>query len=290
MSISNPRISFELFPPKTEAGYKKLAETTEQLARYNPDFFSVTCGAGGQATKVKTVELVDRLITQRYAVTPHISSINATRSSINKLLEYYRELNIKQLVIIRGDLLEKGRKTTSDFNYAHELVSYIRQTTGNLFKIIVAAYPEFHPEAGNATSDLFNFKQKINAGADAAITQYFYNSDSYYRFLESCQQYNINVPIIPGVMPISSYGKLKRFSTICQAEIPQWLDKRLLAYHDDPVSFKAFSIDVVSKLCTELLALGAPKLHFYTLNLMDSVQCILKNIDEHKQVYEALVY
>ena len=262
--MTQPIISFEFFPPKTVEGIAKLRETRKQLALLNPKFFSVTFGAGG-STRDRTKDTVFEIQGEGFDAAPHISGISSTKAEISALLETYRSNGIKRLVVLRGDL-PSGEASAGDFRYANELVQFIRQVSGDAFQIEVAAYPEFHPDARSAASDLQHFKNKVDAGANAAITQYFYNPDAYFRFMDQCQAQGIDIPIVPGVMPIYNFTQLSRFSDICGADIPRWLRLRLQDYGDDLASLRAFGVDVVAELCQELLAGGAPGLHFYTLN------------------------
>jgi methylenetetrahydrofolate reductase (NADPH) len=269
-------ISFEFFPPKTAEGISNLRETRAQLAKFNPEFFSVTFGAGGSTTD-RTKETVFEIQAEGYQAAPHISCISSSKEEIRELLTAYKNKGIKRLVTLRGDV-PSGEVSVGDFKYANELVSFIRQVTGDWFYLEVAAYPEFHPEALSAAKDLANFKRKVEAGANAAITQYFYNADAYFRFVESCRKEGISVPIVPGVMPIYNYTQLARFSGVCGAEIPRWLRLRLEAYADDLPSLRALGVDVVSDLCERLLAWGVPSLHFYTLNQSGIISNIINNI------------
>ena len=268
--------SFEFFPPKTADGIANLRETRVQLAKFKPEFFSVTFGAGGSTTD-RTKETVFEMQAEGHQAAPHISCISSSKEEIRALLTAYKVHGIKRLVTLRGDV-PSGEVSVGDFKYANELVTFIRQETGDWFHLEVAAYPEFHPEAISAAKDMANFKRKIEAGANSAITQYFYNADAYFRFVESCQQAGITVPIVPGVMPIYNFTQLARFSGICGAEIPRWLRLRLEAYADDLPSLRALGTDVVSELCERLLAWGAPSLHFYTLNQAGIITNIINNI------------
>lgn len=274
--MKNIPLSFEFFPPKTAGGIANLRETKNKLAVFNPEFFSVTFGAGG-STRDRTMDAVFEIQDEGYAAAPHISCISATKEEVRELLTVYKAKGIKRLVTLRGDL-PSGVVSVGDFKYANELVSFIRQETGDWFHIEVAAYPEVHPESTSVSKDLANFKQKIDAGANSAITQYFYNVDAYFQFLESCQKESITVPIIPGVMPIYNYTQLARFSGMCGAEIPRWLRFRLEAYEDDLPSLRAFGEDVISSLCEKLLAAGVPSLHFYTLNQAGVISNIINNV------------
>lgn len=257
-------ISFEFFPPKTEEGILKLRETRKQLALLNPKFFSVTFGAGG-STRDRTMDAVLEIQAEGFEAAPHISGISSSKEEILSLLNTYQSHGIRRLVVLRGDL-PSGEVSSGDFAYASQLVSFIREQTADWFQIEVAAYPETHPEARSASADLKNFKTKVDAGANAAITQYFYNADAYFQFVDQCQKLGINIPIVPGVMPIYNYTQLARFSNVCGAEIPRWLRLRLEDYGDDIASLRALGLDVVTDLCERLLAAGAPGLHFYTLN------------------------
>lgn len=256
--------SMEFFPPKTPEGAAKLRETRLQLAQYKPTFFSVTFGAGG-STRDRTLETVLEIQAEGLAAAPHLSCIGSTRENIREILNTYQTNGIRHIVALRGDL-PSGVADPGEFRYANELVAYIREQTGDWFNIEVAAYPEMHPQARNYDEDLRNFKRKLDAGANAAITQYFFNVDAYFQFMDECGAMNITVPVVPGIMPISNYGQLARFSAMCGAEIPRWLAKKLESYHDDSASIKAFGLDFVTGLCDKLLSQGAPGLHFYTLN------------------------
>ena len=273
----NIPFSFEFFPPKTADGIANLRETRSQLAKFNPEFFSVTFGAGGSTTD-RTKETVFEIQAEGYQAAPHISCISSSKEDIRTLLSAYQAKGIKRLVTLRGDV-PSGEVSVGDFKYANELVNFIRQETGDWFHLEVAAYPEFHPEALSAAKDLANFKRKVDAGADSAITQYFYNADAYFRFLESCAADGITIPIVPGIMPIYNYTQLARFSGICGAEIPRWLRLRLEAYADDMPSLRALGIDVVSELCETLLSWGVPSLHFYTLNQAGIISKIIDNLN-----------
>jgi methylenetetrahydrofolate reductase (NADPH) len=273
---NNTPISFEFFPPKTAEGIANLRETRKQLAKYNPEFFSVTFGAGGSTTD-RTKESVFEIQAEGHQAAPHISCIASSKTEILDLLTAYKAHDIKRLVALRGDV-PSGEVSAGDFKYANELVSFIRKETGDWFHLEVAAYPEFHPEASSAAKDMANFKHKVEAGANSAITQYFYNSDAYFRFVDSCEADGIKIPIVPGVMPIYNYTQLARFSGVCGAEIPRWLRLRLEAYADDLPSLRALGVDVVSELCEVLLAWKVPGLHFYTLNQSGIISNIMSNI------------
>jgi len=260
----SPSFSFEFFPPKTPAGEAALRETVAQLAQLKPRYFSVTFGAGG-STRDGTYEAVKEIQAQGMSAAPHISCIGSTRAELRALLAGYRAVGISRLVALRGDPPKDGA-VRAELRHANELVEFIRAETGNHFHIEVAAYPEVHPEAPSADADLENFRRKIEAGANAAITQYFFNADAYYRFVDGCEARGVNVPIVPGIMPITNYKQLARFSDACGAEIPRWIRKRLEGYGDDLDAIRAFGLDMVTELCDRLLQAGAPGLHFYTLN------------------------
>lgn len=265
MTIKPVPISFEFFPPKTAEGREKLLHEHTILSRYNPDFFSVTYGAGG-STRDRTQQLVLDLNTTGIPAVPHLSCVGDTRQSLAQLLERYREAGIHSVLALRGDRPTDTNNIANEFHYANELVEFVHQTYPDTFELIVAAYPEVHPEAADAQQDLINFKRKVAAGATAAITQYFYNPDAYEDFLNRCQQQGITIPIYPGIMPITNHERLARFSAMCGAEIPRWIEYRLRDYADDPNSLKAFGCDVVAELCEKLIRIGAPGFHFYTLN------------------------
>lgn len=257
--------SCEFFPPRTEAGMEKLVVIRNELDKnINPAFYSVTFGAGG-SNRDRTLDTVDQLREDNASVAPHISCIGSTREQIKLLLDHYISRGVTRLVTLRGDVPEEGQGA-NDFMHANELVEFIRRETGDHFHIEVAAYPEYHPESTTPESDFEYFKRKIEAGADSAITQYFYNIDAYMRFMDNCSRANLDVPVVPGIMPITNYKGLVRFSDNCGAEIPRWIRKQLEAYEDDIDSLLAFGADVVTSLCSRLLESGAPGLHFYTLN------------------------
>ncbi len=258
-------LSCEFFPPRTEKGVVKLREVRKQLQEaLQPAYFSVTFGAGG-STQEKTFETVVE-IQQHLEAAPHLSCIGSTRENILKLLQDYQAQGIRRIVALRGDKPSGWAGNLGEFSYANELVRFIRAETGSHFHIEVAAYPEFHPEARSAKEDLDYFKQKVETGANSAITQYFYNAEAYFRFIDSCTARGIDIPIVPGIMPISNYEQLTRFSDICGAEIPRWLRQRLKDLADDKAALQAYGVDVMIQLCERLLAGGAPGLHFYTLN------------------------
>jgi len=278
----HPKVySFEFFPPKTEKGVANLRNTREQLASLGPRFFSVTFGAGG-STRERTFDTVREI--QRESgieASPHLSCIGSTKANIRDILSLYRNENINHIVALRGDL-PSGMGLPGEFRHANELVEFIRAETGDHFHIEVAAYPEFHPQARNADTDLANFKRKVDAGADSAITQYFFNPYAYFHFVEVCEKMAIDLPIVPGIMPITNYTQLARFSDMCGAEIPRWIRKRLETYGDDRDSILAFGEEVVTEMCQALLDAGAPGLHFYTMNLAGPSKAIWKNLGLNK--------
>ncbi len=257
-------LSVEFFPPQTPEGMDKLRATRIRLASLSPAFLSCTFGAGG-STRDRTLETVLEIQGEGLVAAPHLSCIGSTRENIRAILAEYRGAGIRRIVALRGDL-PSGMAEAGEFRHANELVEFIRLETGDWFHIEVAAYPEVHPQAQSARMDLDNFKRKVDAGADSAITQYFFNADAYFHFVDEARALGVTVPIVPGIMPIASFSKLARFSDACGAEIPRWLRKRLEGYGDDAPSIRAFGLDVVTELCQHLLAKGVPGLHFYTLN------------------------
>ena len=269
--------SFEFFPPKTEEGRKQLRAASQALAALEPCFFSVTFGAGG-TTRQFTLETVLELKQETAVdVAPHLSCIGSTRDNIREILHTHMGHGIRHLVALRGDM-PSGMREAGEFRYANELVEFIRAETGDHFFIEVAAYPEFHPQARSAQDDLHNFKRKVEAGADAALTQYFYNADAYFAFVDCCERLGLDLPIVPGIMPITNYVQLARFSDACGAEIPRWIRKRLEAFGDDLASIRAFGEEVVTDLCRRLLEGGAPGLHFYTMNRSEATLAIWNNL------------
>jgi methylenetetrahydrofolate reductase (NADH) len=262
--MSDTPISFEFFPPQTPEGLSKLSDTCRRLAASKPEYFSVTFGAGG-STRERTLEAVQQIKNEGHEAAPHLSCVGSTRDNIRAVLGTYKELGIKRIVALRGDL-PSGMAISGEFHYANELVSFIRAETGDYFRLEVAAYPEFHPQARSPNDDLLNFKRKAEAGANSAITQYFYNPDAYFRFLDECHRLGVTIPIVPGIMPIVKFSQLARFSDACGAEIPRWIRKPLESYGDDTEAVQSFGLDIVTQLCERLLAGGAPGLHFYTLN------------------------
>jgi methylenetetrahydrofolate reductase (NADPH) len=259
-----PTFSFEFFPPQTPEGVERLRAARRQLAQLNPKFFSVTFGAGG-STRHRTLETVLEIQAEGHAAAPHLSCIGSTAENIRTMLERYRDQGIRHIVALRGDL-PSGMAQAGEFRYANELVMFIRREFGDAFHIEVAGYPEYHPQSRSSQEDLQNFKRKVDSGANSAITQYFYNADAYFNFIEACEAEGICIPIVPGIMPINKFSQLARFSDTCGAEIPRWIRKRLESYGEDSASIRAFGLDVVTDLCDRLLKGGAPGLHFYTLN------------------------
>jgi methylenetetrahydrofolate reductase (NADPH) len=269
--------SFEFFPPKSDQAALNLRQTIGDLAGLKPRFCSVTFGAGG-STREKTFEtVVDIQATTGIEGAPHLSCIASTRDSIREVLHGYRAHGIRHVVALRGDM-PSGMLSAGEFRYANELVEFIRTETGDHFSIEVAAYPEVHPQAASAEADLRNFKRKVEAGANSAITQYFYNAEAYFRFIGDCERAGIDIPIVPGIMPITNYSQLARFSEMCGADIPRWVRKRLEAFGDDRTAIRAFGVEVVTDLCRRLLDQGAPGLHFYTLNQSHATREIWKNL------------
>ncbi|MER2529534.1 MAG: methylenetetrahydrofolate reductase [NAD(P)H] [Candidatus Competibacter denitrificans] len=259
------QISCEFFPPNTDEGMAKLAAARKALMPIGPAFFSVTYGAGG-STRERTLQAIQGIrANSDVDAAPHLTCVASTRAGIREILTTYRMLDIRRLVALRGDL-PSGMSEFGEFRYANELVEFIRTETGDHFHIEVAAYPEFHPQARTTERDLLNFKRKVEAGANSAITQYFYNPESYFRFVDDCEKLGLDLPIVPGIMPITNFSQLARFSDNCGAEIPRWIRKRLESYGDDLSAIRAYGLDVVTDLCQRLLAAGAPGLHFYTMN------------------------
>jgi methylenetetrahydrofolate reductase (NADPH) len=258
------KFSFEFFPPKTPEGVAKLRETRAQLAALKPAFFSVTFGAGG-STQDGTLATALEIQGEGHIAVPHLSCIGSTRESIRSILKQYRDGGIKHVVALRGDL-PSGMAIAGELSHAVDLVKFIRAEHGDYFSLEVAAYPEYHPQARNAQDDLKRFCEKVAAGADSAMTQYFYSPDAYFHFVEQVEAKGVNIPIVPGIMPIGSFSQLARFSDACGAEIPRWIRRKMESFGDDSASIRAFGLDVVTDLCQKLLDAGAPGLHFYTLN------------------------
>jgi methylenetetrahydrofolate reductase (NADPH) len=257
-------ISIEFFPPQTPEGVDKLRNVRAKLAELKPSFFSVTFGAGG-STRERTFAVVKEISAEGHAAAPHLSCIGSTRNNIREILNEYKAAGIKRTVALRGDL-PSGMAETGEFRYANELVEFIRAETGDWFSIEVAAYPEWHPQARSPKDDLDAFVRKVKAGANSAITQYFYNAAASFSFVDEAQARGVDVPIVPGIMPIVGFTKLARFSDACGAELPRWMRKKFESFGDDSDSIRAFGLDVVTELCERLLQGGAPGLHFYSMN------------------------
>lgn len=269
-------ISFEFFPPKTEEGAAKLRTTRQQLAQFKPEYFSVTFGAGG-STQDGTLRAVLDIQQDGLKAAPHLSCVGSTREKIRSIVDEYKANGIHQIVALRGDI-PSGVGDVGEFRYANELVSFLREEYGDWFHIEVGAYPEFHPQAASAEADLRNFVNKVKAGADTAITQYFFNADAYFRFVDEVTARGVTIPIFPGIMPIQNFTQLARFSDMCGAEIPRWLRLRLQAMGDDAASIRAFGLDVMTDISDRLLEGGAPGLHFYTLNAAGAVSTICQRL------------
>ena len=269
-------LSFEFFPTRTEEGRKKVAITRQQLRQFNPEFFSCTFGAGG-TTRDGTLQTVLDIMAEDTPAAPHLSCVGSSAEDIADILNTYRAHDIKHIVALRGDI-PSGMGMMDGFRYANELVSFIREQHGDWFHIEVAAYPEYHPQAKSAQADIDFFVQKCRAGADSAITQYFYNIDAYFAFVDAVRAKGIDIPIVPGIMPIASFSNLCRFSDMCGAEVPRWLRLKLQAHGDDTASIKALGLDVVTDLCDRLLSQGAPSLHFYTLNQAGLVSTVCQRL------------
>lgn len=270
-------LSFEFYPPKTDEQRQQLDRTAEKLKAYSPEYVSCTFGAGG-STLSYTSETVRHLNQQHgFSAAPHLSCVGGSREEIRELLKLYRAIGCKRIVALRGDL-PSGMGHPGDLRYASELIAFIRQEHGDTFHIEVGCYPESHPQSEDAMSDLKYFKAKVDAGADGAITQYFYNADAYFHYVDGARKLGVQIPIVPGIMPISNFSQLKRFSEACGAEIPRWINKRMQSYGDDAESIREFGADVVTRLCEQLIAGGAPALHFYTLNLAKPTQTVLARL------------
>ncbi|POR49882.1 5,10-methylenetetrahydrofolate reductase (NAD(P)) [Paraburkholderia eburnea] len=269
-------LSFEFFPPKTAEGVEKLRATRAQLLMHKPRFVSVTFGAGG-STQQGTLDTVAEIAKEGVDAAPHLSCIGATRDSLRDILSQYRSHGIRHIVALRGDL-PSGMGEMGELRYASDLVAFIREETGDAFHIEVAGYPEYHPQARSPRHDLEAFAQKVKAGADSAITQYFFNADAYFRFVEDAKKLGVDIPIVPGIMPITNYSQLMRFSEMCGAEVPRWVAKRLESFGDDRESIRAFGLDVVTDLCRRLVDAGAPGLHFYTLNTAGATKAICERL------------
>lgn len=278
MTNNNKRqYSCEFFPPRTDKGREAWRNALEELVKLKPAYFSCTYGAGG-TTQAGTVETLKEIIATGFPAAAHITCIGSTKDKIRGLLREYKDMGITQLVALRGDLPD-DMTDPGEFHYADELVSFIRQETADFFHIEIAAYPEKHPQAANMQQDLENFKKKTEAGADSAITQYFFNADAYFRFVDSCHNMDVDITIVPGIMPITNYKQIARFSAACGAEIPRWILTRLEGYGDDLESIQAFGLDVVTAMCERLLEQGAPGLHFYVLNRAEPTSTIWQNLN-----------
>lgn len=268
--------SVEFFPTQTQTGAARLKLERDELAALKPDFFSVTYGAGG-TTRGRTFSLIKEIALEKHNAVPHLSCIGASEESLLSLLTAYQKLGVNQLVALRGDL-PSGMAYAGEFRYAIDLMHLVKKHFGNEFALIVAAYPEYHPEAQSPDADLNAFVTKAKAGATGAITQYFFNADAYFHFVEGATQNGVNIPIIPGIMPIMSFAKLARFSDNCGAEIPRWMRRKFESYCDDSASIRAFGLDVVTILCAKLLEAGAPGLHFYSMNQADLILEIIQRL------------
>ncbi|MEZ5460778.1 methylenetetrahydrofolate reductase [NAD(P)H] [Dokdonella sp.] len=277
LSAHGAPVSFEFFPPKTDEQREALDRTVRLLKPASPEYVSMTFGAGG-STLSHTVDAV-RSLRSKHALdaAPHLSCMGGSRAEVRSLIEDYKSLGVTRIVALRGDL-PSGMASIGDFRYASDLVAFIREETGDRFRIEVACYPEVHPQANDALADLANFKRKIEAGANGAITQYFYNADGYFRFVDAIRKMGVDVPVVPGIMPIANFSQLRRFSDMCGAEIPRWLAKRLTAFGDDASSIRDFSADVVADLCRRLVEGGAPGMHFYTLNRARPTMAVLERL------------
>jgi len=257
-------LSIEFFPPQSPAGFEKLRAERAKLAVLKPSFFSVTYGAGG-STRERTFDVIQEIAAEGHNAAPHLSCVGSSRADIRELLQRYKDKGIKRIVALRGDL-PSGMAEAGELRHGNELVEFIRHETGDWFRIEVAAYPEWHPQARNPKDDLEAFARKVRAGADSAITQYFYNPDAYFHFVDHAQALGVDVPIFPGIMPIISFAKLARFSDVSGTEIPRWMRRKFESFYDDTDSIRAFGLEVVTELCERLLGGGAPGLHFYSMN------------------------
>jgi methylenetetrahydrofolate reductase (NADPH) len=270
-------ISFEFYPPKTDEQRTQLDRTARKLKAHAPEFVSVTFGAGGSTLSYTPETVREMRQSHGFDSVPHLSCMGGTREEIRELLRLYRALGCTQLVALRGDL-PSGMARMGDLRFASDLVSFIRSEHDGYFRIHVGCYPEMHPQAEDALADLAHFKAKMDAGADTAITQYFFNADAYFRFVDEVRAAGVAAPIIPGIMPISNFSQLKRFSEACGAEIPRWINKRMAAFGDDADAVREFAADLVARMCERLIAGGAPELHFYTLNLAKPTEAVLSRL------------
>lgn len=284
------RFSFEFFPPKSDKGAETLHQTRDKLATVNPEFFSVTFGAGG-STREGTKNTVIELNQKGISTAPHLSCVGSDKAIISDLLDAYKKGGVERIVALRGDIPSgMGNTGYGEMRYANELVEYIREHSGDHFSLEVAAYPEFHPQAPNAEADLTNFKRKVEAGANSAITQYFFNVESYFHFIDRLEKMGVDIPVVPGVMPIVNFQKVVQFSEMCGADVPQWIRKQMEAYGDDTDSIQKFGEEVVTRMCEQLLDAGAPGLHFYTLNQADPSLRIWKNLGLDNEVQEKIAF
>ena len=262
----NPiELSIEFFPPQTQEGVEKLRGVREKLASLKPDFLSVTYGAGG-STRERTFSVIKEIAAEGFNAAPHLSCVGSTRESIREILNDYKSAGIRRIVALRGDL-PSGMNQSGEFRYANELIEFIRAETGDHFHLAVAAYPEWHPQARSPNDDLAAFARKAKAGANSAITQYFYNADAYFHFVDEVRALGVDIPIIPGIMPIVGFSKLARFSDACGAELPRWMRRKFESMGDDVDSIRSFGLDIVTDLCDRLISGGAPGLHFYSMNM-----------------------
>jgi len=275
--MTGSTLSFEFFPPRTPEAISRLDITRARLAALKPAFFSVTFGAGGSTRELTLETSLGIRAATGIECAPHISCIGTPIADLREVLQHYLSEGIRRIVVLRGDM-PSGLTGFGELRYANELVEFVRRETGSAFHIEVAAYPEFHPQAATAAADLAAFRRKVEAGADSAITQYFFNPDAYFRFVDSCGKLGITIPIVPGIMPITNYSQLARFSDMCGAEIPRWIVKRLRDFGDDRESIRAFGIDVTTELCAHLLDRGVPGLHFYTMNQYEAVEAIFQRL------------
>lgn len=279
--MAQKNFSIEFFPPKTPEGAEKLRVTRAKLAQLHPKYFSVTFGAGG-STQKGTLDTVLDIRSEGHEAAPHLSCLGSSRESLRTILAQYKEHGIKRLVALRGDLPSGYGAmdiSSGEFRYANDLVEFIRAESGDWFHIEVAAYPEMHPQAKSPQDDVQRYANKVKAGANGAITQYFYNADAYFRFVDEAQKFGATVPVVAGIMPITNYSQLMRFSDMCGTEIPRWIRLKLASYGDDTDSIRAFGLDVVTQLCERLLAGGAPGLHFYSLNQPAATIAIWQRLD-----------
>ena len=279
-ALNTPAISMEFFPPKTTEGADKLRAVRVQLAELGPEYFSVTFGAAG-STQAGTRDTVLEIHGEGHSAAPHLSCIGRSRSELREIITEYKSHGIRHIVALRGDLPSGFGGLSGELSHANELIEFIRAETGDWFHIEAAAYPEMHPQARSPQDDLQNFIRKIKAGANSAITQYFYNADAYFRFVDEVEKAGVDVPVVAGIMPITNYTQLMRFSDMCGAEIPRWIRLKLASFGDDSASIRAFGLDVVTQLCDRLISGGAPGLHFYTLNQAAPTIAIWQRIAGH---------